>query len=81
MILSEVFFMNYLPTLEEIKKIADSGKYKIAPISCEILSDICTPIEALRKLKNVSSHCYLLDRAAVPVPKHGEDGREQQFRY
>ncbi|MBQ8194963.1 MAG: anthranilate synthase component I [Oscillospiraceae bacterium] len=56
--------MNYLPTLEEIKKIADSGKYKIAPVSCEILSDICTPIEALRKLKNVSSHCYLLESVA-----------------
>lgn len=56
--------MNYSPTLEEIKKIADSRKYKIAPVSCEILSDICTPIEALRKLKNVSSHCYLLESVA-----------------
>ena len=33
------------------------------PISCEILSDICTPIEAMQILKNVSTHCYLLESA------------------
>jgi anthranilate synthase component 1 len=27
------------------------------------LSDICTPIQAVRKLKNVSSHCFLLESA------------------
>lgn len=27
----------------------------------EILSDIKTPIEVLKILKNVSSHCYLLE--------------------
>ncbi len=53
--------MNYLPSLEKVKEIAESGKYSIVPVSCEILSDICTPIEALKKLKNVSSHCYLLE--------------------
>ena len=34
------------------------------PVSCEILSDITTPIEALRILKHVSTHCYLLESAA-----------------
>lgn len=56
--------MKYLPNLETVKEIAESGKYSILPVSCEILSDICTPIEALRKLKNVSSHCYLLESVA-----------------
>lgn len=56
--------MNYSPSIDNVKKIADSGKYNILPVSCEILSDICTPIEALRKLKNVSSHCYLLESVA-----------------
>ena len=56
--------MNYLPSLEKVKEIAESGKYSIVPVSCEILSDICTPIEALKKLKNVSSHCYLLESVA-----------------
>lgn len=55
--------MNYSPSLQAVKKIAESRKYNILPVSCEILSDICTPIEALRKLKNVSSHCYLLESA------------------
>lgn len=53
--------MNFLPCIEDVKKIAAEGKYKILPVSAEILSDICTPIEALRIFKNVSTHCYLLE--------------------
>ncbi len=53
--------MKVSPSLEEVKKIADSGKYKVLPISMEILSDICTPIEAIKILKNVSTHCYMLE--------------------
>lgn len=49
------------PTLEEIRTLAESGKYDIAPVSMEILSDIHTPIEVLRILKNVSAHCYMLE--------------------
>lgn len=55
--------MKFLPELEEVQKIAKSGEYKVVPISCEILSDTCTPIEALRVLKNVSTHCYILESA------------------
>ena len=53
--------MDFLPTLETVKDLAASGKYNILPVSCEILSDICTPIEALQILKNVSTHCYMLE--------------------
>ena len=53
--------MVYSPSLTKVKEIAASGKYNILPVSCEILSDICTPIEALRILKNVSRHCYILE--------------------
>ena len=53
--------MNINPSLNEVRIIAAAGQYKVLPISCEILSDICTPIEALRILKNVSSHCYILE--------------------
>ncbi|MCQ2451920.1 MAG: anthranilate synthase component I [Oscillospiraceae bacterium] len=56
--------MKFLPSLEEVKRIADSGEYKVLPVSCEMLSDICTPIEAMRILKNVSTHCYLLESVA-----------------
>lgn len=56
--------MKFMPELDEVKKIAETGEYKVLPVSCEILSDICTPIEAIRILKNVSAHCYLLESVA-----------------
>lgn len=55
--------MNITPTLEEVKSIKATGKYDIAPVAVEILSDFITPIEAVRKLKKVSSHCYMLESA------------------
>lgn len=56
--------MNILPGIEKAKGLAKSGKYDILPVSCEILSDICTPIEAMKILKNISGHCYMLESAA-----------------
>ena len=55
--------MNILPTLTEVRKIASCGKYRAIPISCEILSDFTTPIEVIKILKNVSTHCYMLESA------------------
>lgn len=51
------------PELEETKKIAEEQEFQIIPISMELYSDLLTPIEVLRKLKNVSKHCYLLESA------------------
>ncbi len=56
--------MNYLPTFNKVMEIAASKKYDILPVSCEILSDICTPIEAMQILKNISTHCYMLESVA-----------------
>lgn len=56
--------MKISPSFEDIRKIAAGGEYKVLPVSCEILSDICTPIEAMKILKNVSTHCYLLESVA-----------------
>ena len=53
--------MKVLPELDEVRKIAAGGDYRAVPVSCEILSEICTPMEALRILKNVSTHCYMLE--------------------
>ena len=53
--------MEILPALSEIGRIAADGKYRVLPVSCEILSDFITPIEALRILKNSSAHCYMLE--------------------
>ena len=49
------------PDLEEVKALAAEGTYKCVPVSMEILSDVKTPIEVLRILKNVSGHCYMLE--------------------
>lgn len=46
-------------TFEEAKKLA--AAYKVIPVSKEIMGDIKTPIEVLKILKNVSSHCYMLE--------------------
>ncbi len=56
--------MDIKPELEEVKRIAATGEYKVLPVSCEILSDICTTIEAMKILKKVSSHCYMLESVA-----------------
>ena len=49
------------PTIEEVKKIAENREFKRIPVSCELFSDIATPIEVMRKLKAISRHCYMLE--------------------
>ena len=51
------------PTLKEVKAIAAENKYDVVPVSCEILSDFTTPIETMKILKNISTHCYMLESA------------------
>ena len=55
--------MKIQPTLDEVKKIAATGCYSVLPVSLEILSDFTTPIETMKILKNVSTHCYMLESA------------------
>lgn len=55
--------MQVRPTLSEVKAIASTGQYTVIPVSGEILSDFTTPIEVMKILKRVSSHCYLLESA------------------
>ena len=52
------------PDLSFIKQLAEKKEYACVPVCREILSDIRTPIEVLRILKNVSGHCYLLESVA-----------------
>ncbi|WP_407313587.1 anthranilate synthase component I [Desulfosporosinus sp. SB140] len=49
----------YRPSLNEAKEIA--ADYNMIPVSREIFSDLRTPIEVLKILKNVSHHCFLLE--------------------
>ena len=53
--------MHIRPSIEEVRKLNQEGLYDIVPVSAEILSDICTPIEAIKKLKAVSDHAYMLE--------------------
>ena len=55
--------MHVTPTLAEALRFAEEGSYRVLPVSCEILSDFITPIQALQILKNVSGHCFLLESA------------------
>ncbi len=57
--------MQFLPSLDEVRRIAAEHKYDILPVSCEILSDAFTPIEVMRILKNVSTHCYMLESVSA----------------
>ncbi len=50
------------PTLKQAKELAAQGYARI-PISREMYADRFTPIEVMRTLKHVSSHCYMLESA------------------
>ena len=54
--------MNFYPGKDEIKDIlATNPEYKCAPVRCEIMSDIRTPIEVLKIIKGLSKHSYILE--------------------
>ncbi|MGN0437539.1 MAG: anthranilate synthase component I [Lachnospiraceae bacterium] len=55
--------MKISPLLTEVLEIASTGKYNVLPVSYEMLSDFITPIETMRILQNVSTHCYMLESA------------------
>ena len=40
--------MNITPSLADVQQYAESGKYDVVPLSCQILSDAYTPTEVLR---------------------------------
>lgn len=50
-------------SLEEVQAFAQDTDYTIVPLAREILSDFITPIEAMRILKQASTHCYMLESA------------------
>ena len=52
------------PSLDEVRKLASTGKYKRIPVMMEMLSDSFTPIEVMRIIRNASHQCYLLESAS-----------------
>lgn len=47
------------PSFDKIREL--SNKYKCIPLAKEIFSDITTPIQVLRILKEQDEHCFLLE--------------------
>ena len=52
------------PTVEKIREMAATGKYKRIPICKELYADSYTPVEMMRILHKASHHCYLLESAS-----------------
>lgn len=48
-------------SLDDVKKIAESGDYKVIPIKAEMYSDMKTPIQLMSGLRNASHHCFILE--------------------
>jgi len=62
--------MEFRPKSEEVKEyVKIESDYKVMPISTEMYSDFITPIEVMKKLKSIGTHCYMLESA--------EDNRTQ----
>ena len=53
----------FKPSLEEVKNAAKTGQYRVIPLSTEMYADTVTPIEVMKKLKNKSGHCFILESA------------------
>ncbi len=51
------------PTLAEAQAILRDGLYRRVPIKRELYADRLTPIEAMRRLRAASNHCFLLESA------------------
>ena len=53
----------FKPSFEETKRIAGTGEYRVIPLSTEMYADMVTPVDVLKKLKNASKHCFILESA------------------
>ena len=55
-----------IPSLEEAKQIGARGEdanYNLIPLSIEMYSDMITPMEVIRRIKNINKHCFILESA------------------
>ena len=51
------------PTLDEVQALLADGTYRRVPVKRELYADCLTPIEAMRRLRAASNHCFLLESA------------------
>ena len=52
------------PEIDRVIELAKTKEYKRIPVAIDMLSDSLTTIEAVRKLRNASHQCYLLESAS-----------------
>jgi anthranilate synthase component 1 len=55
-----LLFMKVNLTLQQLENYRSAG-FTIAPLSCEIFSDVATPIESLKAFKAVDGNCFLFE--------------------
>jgi len=53
----------YKPSLEKAREIACTGQYSAIPVSAEMYADTVTPVQVMKVLKSISSHCFMLESA------------------
>lgn len=51
------------PSIEEVRALAKTGVYRRIPVMRELLADRLTTIEAMRRVRAVSNHCFLFESA------------------
>lgn len=52
------------PSFEELTQLAACGVYRRIPVCKELYADRYTPVEVMRKLRQASRHCYMLESAS-----------------
>lgn len=57
------------PSLEEVKKLAAQPGIEQIPVKMEMFMDMLTPIEAVRIIKGMTTHCFLLESAQPMGPR------------
>lgn len=53
--------MQYNLQMEEVKELAKQAQGNLIPLTTELFSDKLTPLSVLERMKNTSSHCFLLE--------------------
>lgn len=51
------------PSRDEVAHIARQGGFRRVPIKRELMADAFTPIEAMRRVRAASNHCFLFESA------------------
>ncbi len=51
------------PAIDEVAALAAAGEYRRVPVKRELMADAFTTIEAMRRVRAASNHCFLFESA------------------